>query len=121
MSSIQQVVKNIGSLTHHKYDADKILQKLSAELAKQGPALDFVNSDGWQFVQKQYRETVKEMKREIIRLSAKAEKNSGEIQHISNLIGACDLMLDITNRVIRAHQEAQQTLTKHQQGTAGRS
>ncbi len=119
MKKIRSIIKGLGSLTSHGYDADAILQKASSELAAQTPALEFVSSEGWKAVQKKYRsEVIKQMKLRIIYLSTNTEKNKDEIQRTSDIVGACELLLDLTNRVIRAHQEALKTLTITQ-GTAG--
>ncbi|KKM58598.1 hypothetical protein LCGC14_1549160 [marine sediment metagenome] len=119
MKKIFNIIPGLGSLMGHGYDATAILDKVAADLAAQVPTLEFVNSEGWKVIQKKYKsEIINEMKRRIIYLSTNTEKNKDEIQHTSNIIAACDLLLDLTNRVIRAHQEALKTLTKTQ-GTAG--
>lgn len=119
MRRIKQVIGGLGSLTHHAHDANAIVEKASRELAQQMPALDFVNSHGWVLVQQKYRAIVSEMKHRIVFLAANAEKNEEEIQHTSDLIAACELMLDLTNKVIKAHQEALRTININQQGIAG--
>ena len=111
-------IKGIGSLTNHGHDAQAIVNKAVMELVAQGPALEFVNSSGWTLVRKQYKGMVKEMKLRIIFLSTNTEKNKDEIQRTSDLIGACEMMMDLTNKVIQAHREAQDTITKNA-GTAG--
>lgn len=112
------VVRGIGSLTNHGHDAQAIVQKAVMELVVQAPALEFVNSSGWKLVQKQYRGLIREMKLRIIFLTTNTEGNKAEIQHTSDLIGACEMMMDLTDKVIQAHQEAQETITKNA-GTAG--
>ena len=119
MRKILSIIPGLGSLTNHGHDVNAILDKVAADLAAQVPTLEFVNSEGWKAIEKKYRsEVVNEMKRRIIYLSTNTEKNKDEIQHTSNIIAACDLLLDLTNRVIRAHREALKTLTITQ-GTAG--
>ena len=116
MRAIKRVMSRLGSLVDHGYNANAVLEKASRDLLDQVPALEFVNSQGWTLVQKKYREMINEMKRRIVFLAADARGNEKDIQRTSDLITACELMLDLTNRVIRAHQEALKTINTNLQG-----
>ncbi len=116
---IRKAIAGIGSILPQKYDAAAILKKVAEELATLAPAVEFVNADGWKLIRKRYQEeVVNAMKRRIVYLAGNADKNRAEIQHTSNIIGACDLLLDLTDNIIKAHQEALET-TNHVKGTAG--
>lgn len=121
MKRVREVIAGLGSLMNHGHDANSILDKASRELATQQPALEFVNSRGWALLQQKYRGVISEWKHRIVFLAADAKSNEKEIQHTSDLIVACDLMLDLTNRVITAHQEALKTIDKTQKEIAGGS
>lgn len=115
----RRVIPGIGSIIGHNYDPQVILKKAAEELAAQKPIMEFVNSKGWKLLSQKYKtEIINEMKRRIVYLSTNTEQNKDEIQHTSDLVGACELLLDLTGRVIKAHQEAQQTINKVR-GTAG--
>jgi hypothetical protein len=119
LKRVLRVIPGIGSNTTHRYDAEVVLKKVAAEVAQQAPAIEFINSAGWRLIAKRYKsDIINEMKHRIIYLSTQAEKNKDEIQHTSNIIGACELLLGLTDKIITAHQEALKTHNTIK-GTAG--
>lgn len=114
-----QIVKGIGSLLPGNYDPQKVVNEAIMRLAKSTPALEFVNSTGWKVVQAEYNTLINELRQRVLSLAGNGVKHAAEIQRTAAVIQAAELLIGVTDRVIRAHQDALKTIDEHKGTPSG--
>ena len=84
--------------------------------------IEFVNTGGWRVIKEEYEKMIGGLNQYQLGLGLKAHKNADEIQATHDFMRATQLLLSITDNLIREHDEDNKTITRNQetaQGIAG--
>jgi hypothetical protein len=117
MRPTRKALKNIGSNIRRYYDRRSIVQKALDELANNGPALEFVSSNGWKALMMHYKELIVQLHQHIVFLSQSADKNQAEIQKTSDFIGALEIVIGGTDHIVTKHLGAEEAIVKNKMET----
>lgn len=113
--------RGIGSLFNHGYDRDRVIKDALKRLNKSAEVVVFANTEGWRLIRHEYQQLINQLKEHQLSLGHKASKNCEDIQGTHDFIRAMELLLMLTDNLIREHEQADRIITRNQQGTAQRT
>ena len=116
----QNIIKGIGSLLPSNYDPKKVVDSAVFRLSQCQPALDFISSQGWMVMRAEYEGVIGELRDRILFLSTEGVKNAAEIQRTAAVVQAAEMFIGLSDRVIRAHNDALKTIDTHKATPRGR-
>lgn len=107
----------IGSLLNHGYNRDNIIQEAMARLNKSAEVILFANTKGWGEIKAEYNKLIKQLQDYELGLCRKARdpRIAAEIERTSAFVAAMQLVLSLTDNLIKQHEFDNNTITRNQE------
>lgn len=114
MRSAREIMGGVKSVFNPSYRRDEVIKQAIHSLSVSQPALEFINSQGWQAMMRKYKEIAVELESYLRSLCRHSKANQAEIQKTSDFIDAFQTVVGMTNKVVTMHNNATKTIVKNQ-------